>query len=309
MIMKVFINVLTMMVYMLIGFILCKGKKGVAAHAKSLSGLLIYVLSPALIINSFIQMEYEKDEFLKIGEFFIATFIIQCLFMVILYLIFHKKYNQAKYRILTVASTLGNVGFLGLPMISGIFPDQPIVTCYSCVYVLSMNLLVFTVGTFFITNDRRFVSLKGAILNPSTLAMIAAVPLYIFNVQLPVEVTAPLAVMAKPVTFMCMVILGMRLSAVRFKDLLTRPFVYLTCAFKLIIFPVFAYLCVLFIPGLDEAFKISVLVLSAMPAGAIISSMAELYECEQELAANTVLLTTVLALISLPALLLICGVS
>ena len=309
MILKVFINVVVMMVYMMFGFVLCKTRIGTASHAKSLSGLLIYILSPAMIINSFAQMEYSPGSLLYIGLFFLATLIIQGLFMVILYLLFHKKYEQAKYRIMTVASTLGNVGFLGLPIISGMFPDDPIVTCYSCVYVLSMNLLVFTVGTFFITSDKKFISLKGAILNPSTLAMIVSIPLYVLNVKLPEAIASPLSVLAKSVTLICMVVLGMRLSSVKFKDLVSRPFVYLTCALKLIIFPLFAYLCVLFIPGFDEPFKISVLVLSAMPAGAIISSMSELYECEQELAANSVLMTTVLSLISLPVLLLVCGVS
>ena len=107
------------------------------------------------------------------------------------------------------------------------------------------------------------------------------------------------------VTPMCMFILGIRLGVSNIKSLLTRPFVYITCLLKLVVFPLFAYLCVYFIPGLSDMFKISVFVLSAAPTGAIIVSLAEMYGLEQELSANVVLLTTILSIITLPLLLLI----
>lgn len=53
---------------------------------------------------------------------------------------------------------------------------------------------------------------------------------------------------------------------------------------------------------MDEALKTTVVVLSMTPAGAIIESLAELHECEQELAANVVLLTTILSVITIPVM-------
>lgn len=53
MFLKVLINVLLMLVYMAIGFVLCKARKVDVNHSKSLSSILVYVLSPAMIINSF----------------------------------------------------------------------------------------------------------------------------------------------------------------------------------------------------------------------------------------------------------------
>ena len=79
------------------------------------------------------------------------------------------------HRILTVGAVLGNVGFFGLPLVTGLFPDQPIVACYSTMYITSMNFLVFTLGVFFITQKKQYVSLKAAILNPTTLAVAVAI--------------------------------------------------------------------------------------------------------------------------------------
>ena len=99
---------------------------------------------------------------------------------------------------------------------------------------------------------------------------------------------------------MCMFILGMRLSEANLKAIFTRPFVYATCLIKLIIFPIMAFLMVHWLPGFDNVLKTTIVVLAMVPSGAIIESLAELYECEQEFAANVVLLTTILSVVTIP---------
>lgn len=296
----VFGIVLTMLFYMSLGFVLCKTKLGTPAHAKTLSAILLYILGPAMIINSFLSTEYTVETLKDIGVFFLATLIVQILFFALLYLVLHRKYDDAKYRIMTLASVLGNVGYFGLPLVTSIFPDKPIVTCYSSIHVMSMNLLVFTVGTFLITNDKKYMSLKGAIINPTSLAIVVALPLFIFGVELPDAVREPIVLLGKMVSPICMIILGMRLSTVKFKVLFTQRFVYLACLMKLVVYPTFAFCLVRFIPFFSDTFKVSVFALAAAPSGAIIESLSELYECNQELSANVVLLTTIMSVLTLP---------
>lgn len=285
---------------MLVGYVLCKTKKAKVEHAKSLSSILIMVFSPCMIFNSFLQLEYNKYEALKLCKYFISTLVLQLLFFLILYAIFSRKYSDAKYRILSVGGVLGNVGFIGMPLIASIFPDHPIVMCYSAMNVLTMNLIVFTIGVFLITNDRKFISVKSAILNPTTLAIIFSLPFYFLSIKVPAPIETSVGILAKAVTPLCMIILGMRLSAANLKNIFTRPFVYVTCAIKLIAFPLFAFLCVNWLPFLDDILKATIVVLACTPSGAVIESLAEMHECEQELAANVVLLTTMLSVITIP---------
>jgi len=296
----IFSNVSVMLVYMLIGFGICKANKAIVSHAKSFSGLLLYVLGPSMIINSFLKMDYSDESFTKMGQFFLVSLAIQLLFFVVLYMILSKKYTDSRYRILTVGSVLGNVGFIGMPLLAGIFPNDPIVLCYSSINVMSMNLIVFTVGVFLITNDKKYMSIKHAILNPTTIAILISIPLFVIDADLPDIVENSVGTLATMVTPMCMIILGMRLSAVKFRVLFCRPFIYITCAIKLIVFPIFAYLCVRWLPFLDDTLKASIVILATTPAGAIIDGLAELHECEQELAANVVLMTTILCVVTIP---------
>ncbi len=301
----VFINVLIMLFYMACGFVLVKTKKASPDHARSFSGLLLYVCSPCLILSAYQSMEYSLPDFAKAAQFFGVSLATQLLFLGLLYLILHRKYGVSKYRILTVGAVLGNVGFFGLPLVTGLFPDQPIVACYSTMYITSMNFLVFTLGVFFITQKKQYVSLKAAILNPTTLAVAVAIPLYLLQIRFPTPMADTVSLLGKMSTPLCMFILGKRLASMRLKTVFTQPFAYVVCALKLIVYPLFAYLCVYFLPFFDETFKICLYVLSAAPSGAIILSLAELHGCEQKLSANAVLLTTLCSLITLPLMLLL----
>lgn len=298
-------NVAFMIIYLLIGFILCKTKKADASHGKSLSALLIYLCGPAMILNAFLNVTYRKENLLQMGLFFIISFLLQAIIILILYLIFHKKFNNSLYRLLTIGAAFGNVGYFGLPIINSLFPKNPIVSCYSSVYVMSMNLLAFTLGVFMLTKNKKYISLKSAIINPTTLAISFSLPIYILSINLPSALDNAISILGKMTTPLCMFVLGMRMSTVKVIELFKRPVVYIACFLKLIIFPLFAYLCVFFLPFLNYPFKASILVLSSVPSAAIILSLAELHQTEQEISANIVLLSTILCIITIPLLLLI----
>ena len=106
-------------------------------------------------------------------------------------------------------------------------------------------------------------------------------------------------------TPLCMHILGMRLATANILDLFKRPFVYVTCFLKLFIFPLICYLIVYFLPFFDKEFKASIFILSGAPCAAVILSLAELHNTEQELSANVVLVSTIFCIITLPILTII----
>ena len=301
----VFTNVICMAAYMLFGFLLIKGRKAEMAHSKTLSGILIYICGPAMVIYSFQGMTYSPDDFRSIGLFTLVTLAIQVLVVGTLWLTLHRRYADARYRILTVSAVMGNVGFLGLPLCLSLFPGEPIVACYSTAYSLGMNLIIFTLGVYMITQDKKYMSLKAALLNPTNLTVILVLPFYLLDIRLPRQAMDMLSVLSRMSMPLCMFILGMRLASSDLKNLFGRPFVYVSCAFKLIAYPLFAYLCVRFIPGLNTTFKACVLVLSAMPSASILLSLVELHGHEQENSAGILLASSLLCIATIPLMLLI----
>lgn len=298
----VFQNILIMLFYMALGFSLVKAKLAASNHAKTLSAILVYICTPGMIISSFQSMPYSKENALNVLKFFILTLVLQSAFYFAMVLILGKKLDKGKYRILTCGSFMGNVGFFGTPMVMAIFPNNPIVSCYSVTFATSMNILVFTLGEYLITNDKRYISIKKAILNPTTLAMLVAVPMYLLDFRLPSDIANipnVLKAMSAPV---CMMILGLRLASMKMKEIFCNPLAYAVSAIKLVVFPLFCFAVVYFIPWLDSTLKTSLLITAGCPCAAVILSLAELHEMEQKPAAYSILMSSMFCVITLPLL-------
>lgn len=299
-------NVLVTLFYIIPGFIICKIKKASADHLPTLSAVLIYVCGPCMTISAFLALDFSWRDLANMGIFFVATFLLQAAFMGLIFLLFRKKSGESKYRILALGSVMGNVGFFGLPIVKALIPDNPEVMCYAAVYVISMNILVFTVGVFCLTGKKETMTLRAAIFNPSMFGFVVGLALYLLsaNRYMPTLLVSGLGLLGNMTTPLCMIILGIRLATVRFGRLFTRPIVYGTCLCKLLLYPLFCYAAVVLLP-LDPAFKAAILILSATPCASIIFNMAEIHRSETELSANCVLVSTLLCFITIPILTLI----
>ena len=299
---KTLIQVAITLLFIVPGFLLQKFKKLHEDHLSSLSTVLIYVCSPCLIITSFFSLEFSVEMLAKTGWFCLITFVLQAIFIAIV-LLFVKDKSNACARVVSIGGVLGNVGFFGLPLIKAIFPENPEVACYSVVYIFSMNVLVFTVGAFCLTGEKKYVSIKSAVLNPSTLAFLVGIIIYVLRLQsyVPSGLNVSLTALGATSTALCMIILGARLATVNFKELFTNKYAYIASFLKLLVFPLFCFACVYFLP-FDLPFKGSILMLSGAPCASVLVGLAEIHKSETSLSATCVLLSTVCCIVTLPLL-------
>ena len=301
-------NVLLTLLYILPGFIACKTKIAKAQHLSTLSAILMYVCSPCMIVSSFIETERSLSNIKQVLLFFVISLIIQVLITLIMYIIFHKKYDDVKYRMLTVSFGLGNSGFFGIPIIKALLPGHPEVACFACVYIVGMNMITFTVGAYCLTGDRKRMAFKRAFLNPSFISFIVALVIFAVDFQsfAPDKLLDAISLMGKMTTPLCMIILGIRLASVSFKKLFIRAYVYVICACKLLIFPFFSLLIMYFLP-VSDLFKSAMFILCGTPCASVMLNIAEMYHGETELAANCVLLSTLLCAFTIPLLAAVSG--
>lgn len=299
-------NVLITLFYIFPGYVITKMKKATTDHLPTLSALLIYVGTPFMEISAFMSIKYTPSGLINMGIFFVITFLMQLLFILIFFFIFKSKFSDSKYRMLTIASVMGNVGFFGLPIVRALFPENPEVTAYSTIFAVSMNILVFTVGIFCLTGEKKYISIKSAFCNPNVFGLILALPFYFFGLKtiLPSVLINAIEIIGNMTTPLCMFILGIRLASTPLKRIFARPIVYIIASMKLIVYPLFCYLLVYFLP-IDPMIKASVLVLSATPCAAVILSLAEIHKSNAEIAANCILITTLFCFLTIPTLTLL----
>lgn len=310
-----FYNVALVLLYAIPGFILVKVNKASVNHLKTLAAILLYILSPCMIINAFQQIERSKKMAINMAVFTLITFLLQVL-MILLAFIFayfvNKKLSDEKKlkRIGLVATALGNVGFFGLPIIRSLLADYPEAQVYSTLFVLSMNLLIFTVGAFAVTGDKKYMSFKSLILNPTTISVFVALIIFAFDFKFYDAgkfghlLGDGIELLGKATTPVSMIILGMRLAASSLVHVFTNIRAYIVSITKMVIFPLLCFLIVYFTP-LDYSMRASIVILACAPCASVILNLSELLGSEQEYSANLVLISTMLSIITIPIVLLI----
>ena len=298
-----FSNVLLTLLYLLPGYLLCKFRKVRTEHLSSISVILLYVCGPGMFLNALTALDYSPELTARMGLFLVFSLFGEIALMLLILLLLGKRKKEFGYRMLSIASVMGNVGFFGMPVIRAIFPDAPEAAVYSCVFIVSLNILAWTVGVYTLTDEKRYISVKAAFLNPSVIAVAAGVVLYLLKAKnwLPGLLLDGFRTISAMSTPLCMIILGARLATMDFRKLFTTPLVWLISAGKLLVFPLFCYALTLPVP-LDPVFRGSILILAAAPCASIILNLAEIHHNGQELAANCALLTTLLSIVTIPLL-------
>ena len=293
------------------GFILVKSKAVKPESISAFSKVLMYVCQPALTLYSFGKADFTAELGINLLIFFGIITVVQLLFIGFFFLLFRKKQEDIRYRIATVATTLSNCSFLGVPLLEAIFPDSPNAAAYSMMYFLSMNLLGWTLVSAIITRDKKYFGVKKIFLNPAVLSVAVALPFFLAGFKLSAESGAffgalgnMITILGKMTTPLCMLIMGMRLATVRVKALFVSPLQYFSVAVNQLIFPLFVFGALFFVPIAAEI-KVCMFVMCACPVASVVQNYAEILGEGQDTAANTVLLGSILSIATLPLLALL----
>ena len=298
------VSVLIMMVYALPGFILIKTKAinpdGISYFAK----VLLFVFQPCLSLYSFNKADYTPQLLANMGMVFGVAIGVQALIITVLWLCFKNKFDDVNVRVASVAAAFGNVGFFGVPLLERLLPENPDALAYSATFIVSLNLMAWTLGCFVLTKDKNFLKVKKLFLNPPVLTLLIALPLFLTNTKLPTEIGGIVTVLGKMTTPMCMLILGMRLATVSFKQLFGDWHTYLSSAVKLVVLP-FVTLGISKLIGLTDDVTSAFFILACCPSATVVLNLAEMFGSGQKAAANCILMSTLLCMITIPLMLLV----
>ncbi|MCQ2521794.1 MAG: AEC family transporter [Lachnospiraceae bacterium] len=293
-----------MLGYASIGLALLKTKlikeDGIGAFAK----LLMYVSAPCLTIYTITDMEFSvalvKDAVIVL----VFSMCIQAGLLLLFRFIYRKKKEDINYRIYNIATGMGNAGFMAVPLLEVVMPEYPEAVLLSTIYCLGMNFIGWTLTSYIISNDKSYMRIRNALLNPSTLSLVVALPLFISGVKMPSQLDTMVTLLGKMSAPLCMIIMGMRLGTMKFASLFTDKMVYFTIAIKQLCMPTLAFFVLKLLP-VSVDFRKTVFILTAAPVASMVLNYAELIGQGQKKAANTVLLGTMLSILTMPVMVLL----
>lgn len=297
--------VATMLAYAVPAFLLIKAKLARETAIPGIAAILLYICTPSIIINSFQQADFNKDTVFDLLCFAMLAIVLLGIVMGGAYLALRRRFDDARTRVATVASAMGNYGFFGIPLLNGLMPDAPNAVIFVAIMSIFLNFSAFTFGSMIISGDKKYISLRKIFLNPSVLSAAVAIPLFLLNVKLPTQVSSILQLFVTISTPLCMFVLGMRLATVKLSDLFSNPYSYLSVFLKQIVSPLLAILITSLVP-FNPVMEKTLIILCACPTASIILNISEVIDSGQKHAVNVVLLGTILCILTIPFTLLLC---
>ena len=295
------ITVAIMLCYAIPGFIFVIIKAIKPDSIGAFARILLFVCQPALIIYSFNTATFTLKFLGQLGIFFALCTGMQVLTMVSMTLILKKKFDDVRNRICTIACSLANVGFFGIPLIEAVLPGHPEAVVFSSLFSVSLNLLSWTLAVGIITWDRKQINVRNMIVNPTTVSLLIALPLFFASAKLPGKIEPIVELLGRMTTPMCMLILGMRLATVTPRDLFGNPRIYLSTGIKNVLYPLLSFLIIYFVP-LPEYVRITFFLLGCCPSASMVLNMSELVKKGQTHAACSVLISTLSCILTVPVL-------
>ena len=102
-----------MLLYALPGFLFIKLRMLPASSITAFSKLLMYVCQPMIMIYTMTRVDYSPAILAEMGIILGVTLALHVGMIALVFLIFRKRMGDARYRIYTLGTCLGNYGFMG----------------------------------------------------------------------------------------------------------------------------------------------------------------------------------------------------
>ena len=284
--------------FLLIGTGVLAVKTGVLRpeHKQALSNLLVYIVVPAMIVNSY-RMEFSAEILRNLlAAFGMSTLAILAGTVITLLLTARKK--DSRTPIFRFACIFSNAAYMGFPLISALFGSEGLL--YASAFVTVFNILLWTMGYGFVSGSSSPKEVvRSLVRTPVLYAVIAGLAVYLLQIPIPNLIAQPLELLAGMNTPLSMMITGMLIAAGSVKSIVADVHIWKLAAVRMVLIPAVC-LALFSLLGFHGTAAQVVVLLECCPAAAITSVFAVQFGHDESFAAGSVVLTTLLSIVVLP---------
>lgn len=290
--------------YLIVAVGFAADKAGVFTEktAKLCTGLLINIVTSAVIIESFITLEYSPDAtkslFMALG----CGFLLHAVSALISTFTFRRT-PQERACIFRYAAAYGNCGYMGLPLANAVFGSEGVFYCSAV--IISFQIFCFTHGVYLMNKGKaegkQKFQFKTLLLNPGVLSVIIGLPIYLSRINLPDLIIEPVSYIGSLNTPLAMLIFGTYLANTNFKTIFKEWRILGVAGLKLIIQPLLM-LGIFRLLGISGTLLGSVLVPASAPPATNTAIFAAKYDRDTGLASQVVSVVSLISIITMPVM-------
>ena len=278
-------------------------KTGIVSETgrKTLSDLLIYIVLPCNILESFLSGGQMPEGFVR--NCLLAVGISAGIQLLAVYgskLLF-RKYPRGEKSVLSYGMICSNSGFIGLPIARLMFGDLGVI--YTSVFQIPLRFTMWTAGLSLFTSVSRKDAFRKLARHPCIIAVFVGLALMAAPIQLPGVLSDALDSLSGCTVPLSMLVIGTILADAPIRSMFSRPVLWYSCL-RLVLFPLLIW-ALLRPLGLDPTLVNVCVLMTGMPAGSTGSILADKYGGAALFASELAFASTLCSIVTIPLLTLL----
>ncbi len=290
-------QVVEFFILIMVGYFAVRAKVLKPEARQHFSGLLVSIVVPCMIVNSYIA-DFDPQVFHGIVLAFLHSFILIMLGLVIA-LLAGRRMGVENRAIFEFAMMFSNAGYMGFPLIQALYGSEGLL--YASSYNTVFNILIWTFGYARVSGQLEPKQVvKTIVKSPAIIAVVLGLLIYLLQIPVPELIQQPISLLGALNTPISMLITGIILAGSDLGRVVRDRTVEAVIGIRLLLIPA---LCLLIYGFLHIDFGMAtdvVLLLEACPCAAISSVFAVQFHYDEERVAGAVILSTLLSILTLP---------
>ncbi|HHW7568771.1 TPA: AEC family transporter [Mannheimia haemolytica] len=219
---------LTLMV--LLGYLIVKTKLLKSEHSYPISVIGLYIISPAMLITAF-QVDYTTEILNGLYLAFLISVLLNGLLILLGWLL---KRALKLDNIEQATAIYSNSGNLIIPIVASLFGNEWVI--YSTAFIVVQNVLFWSHLRLLICGKGN-VPFRKMIFNINIIAIVVGMILFLLHIKLPATLANTLSTLGHMLGPLAMLVAGMLIAAIPFKEIITDKRIYLVAFLRLIFIP------------------------------------------------------------------------
>ncbi len=297
----IFLNVLNqvaiLLILIIIGVVLTKTNILTEKGVKSMTDMVLMLVTPCVIIKSFVR-KFDSSTLKALIISFIAAIGMHLLFIAVAHLLCRSN-DDARRRVLRFAVVFSNCGYMSIPLQQAVLGDDGVL--FGASFVAIFNLFVWSYGIVEMSGDKKYISPKKLIVNPGIIGLTVGLIIFILSLDLPQIIYEPISYMASLNTPLPMIIIGYHLAQSNLIKGIKDKQSLFAIALRLIVLPT-VVIGLLYLCGIRDTLLVSLSISACAPTAAVTTMFSSKFNKATDLSVNIVSISTVLSLITMPLL-------
>ncbi len=293
-------------VLMLIGYVLARKGLVDSRFGKTASMLVLNVFLPATILNSvFIaDMEMSAGDLARLMLILTLTLAIGFAVGALTAHILPIGKDPTRGGVFELLVALSNTMFIGMPVAQVLY--GPVAVFYCALSCIPFNVYVYTYGVWLLKKGKGGGLRIRDIFSFPLASTILAVLIFLVKLPVPAAVRELSSALNGATLPMSLLVIGISMGSVSLADAFRNRALYLASFMRLLVIPVLTWAVIRLITP-DSVLLMTCMLLAASPGPVMATVLAIQYNHDSVFAAEGVLQSTVLSIVTIPALIMILG--